>query len=90
MIRSDAKLRIERIPLDCIQIKEYQQRYPDKLWLYIDKLIAEPSQCAGFLSVAPSDTHPGMYALLDGHHRFCASIITGRKDALCVVIEEDA
>jgi hypothetical protein len=29
-----------------------------------------------------------MYALLDGYHRYAASIITGRPDALCVIIEE--
>lgn len=88
MIRPDAKLSIRTLPLDCIQIKEYQVRYPDKLNLYMQLLQAHPWEHAGLLSVTPSGTHGGMYTLLDGHHRFVASIMTGRKDALCIVIEE--
>jgi hypothetical protein len=87
MIKSDAKLTITCLLLEQIQIREYQQRYPNRLLHYVQKLLDHPGEYAGFLSVVPSDTHEGMYALLDGHHRFVASIIAGRKDALCVVIE---
>lgn len=89
MIKPDARLRIERIPLECIQCREYEQRYPNRLLLYIQKLLDHPGEYAGFLSVVPSDTHPGMYTLLDGYHRYCASIMAGRRDALCVIIEEE-
>lgn len=88
MISANAKLTIRRIPLDCIQIKEYQPRYVDRLHHYIDLMRASPGQYAGLLSVCPSDTHPGLYTLLDGHHRYLASIMTGRADAMCVIIEE--
>ena len=88
MIPSNAVLSIAKIPLERIQIKEFQQRYPDRLAHYIALLSNHPDSYAGLLSVVPSDTHGGMYALLDGHHRFAASLMTGRKDALCVVIEE--
>lgn len=87
MIKADASLSIKRLGLHEIQIKEFQVRYPDRLAHYITLLQANPDQYAGLLSVAPSDTHTGMYALLDGHHRYVASIMTGREDALCVVIE---
>lgn len=89
MISANAKLTIQRIPLECIQVKEYQVRYPDKLNLYIKLLTEHPWEYAGLLFVTPSNTHQGMFALLDGHHKFCASIMTGRPDALCVVIEEE-
>lgn len=88
MIKADAQLTIKRIPLECIQVKEYQERYPNRLLHYIQLLKDHPDEYAGLLYVTPSDTHPGMYALLDGHHKYCASIMTGRTDALCV-IEDD-
>ena len=88
MIKSDAKLSIRTLPLEYIQIREYQVRYPEKLNLYIKLLTEHPWEYAGLLFVKPSGTHGGMFELLDGHHKFCASIMTGRTDALCVVIEE--
>jgi hypothetical protein len=87
MIKPDARLTIKRIPLECIQVKEVQERYPNRLLHYIQLLKDHPGEYAGLLYVVPSDTHAGMYALLDGHHKFCALIIAGRPDALCVVIE---
>jgi len=88
MIKADAILTIRKLRLDEIQVKEWQERYPEKLNLYIELLHKHPGQYAGLLFVTPSDTHPGMFALLDGYHKFCASIMCGRSDALCVVIEE--
>jgi len=88
MIRADAKLSIQRIPLEHIQVKEYQERFPIQLNRYMHLLLAHPGEYAGFLCVQPSTTHKGMFELLDGHTRFCASIMTGRKDVLAVIIEE--
>lgn len=88
MIKPTAKLSIACIPLDKIQVKEFQKRFPEKLNLYIQLMTEYPDDYAGLLSVAPSDTHEGMYTLQDGHHRMAASIICGKRDALCVVIEE--
>ncbi len=76
MIKPDARLSIKRLPLECIQCKEKEQRYPDRLFMYIKKLLDYPGEYAGFLSVTPSDTHPGMHVLLDGYNRFCAYIVT--------------
>lgn len=88
MIASTAKLSIQRIELCHIQIKEYQIRYPSRLQHYVDLLLTHPDSYAGLLSVVPSNTHPGLFVLLDGHHRYCASILAGRTDVLCVVVEE--
>ncbi len=88
MISANAKLSIRWISLECIQIKEFQQRYVEKLLEYIQLLLDYPNKYPGLLFVVPSDTHTGMFALLDGHHKFCAYIMTGRKYTLCVVIEE--
>ena len=88
MIKPDAKLSIQRISLSNIIITEFQQRYPSKLNLYIQLLQEHPGEYAGFVSVQPSKIYEGLYELLDGHHRYVASIMTGRKDVLAVVIEE--
>ncbi len=88
MIKGGAKLTIKCLGLDEIQVKEYQERWPDKLSLYIRLLKEHPGEYAGLFFVKPSDTHNGMFELLDGHHKFVASIMTGRTDALCVVVEE--
>jgi hypothetical protein len=89
MIQAEAKLTIKRLGLHEIQICEYQQRYVDKLLNYVCLLLDHPGQYAGLLFVQPSKTHTGMYELLDGHHKFCASVMAGRPDALCVLIEQD-
>ncbi len=87
MITDADKLTIRQIALDCIQVKEYQPRYPDRLTMYMHLMQNNPGDYCGLLSVTPSPTHAGMYVLLDGHHRFCASVMTGRPTVLCVVIE---
>ena len=40
----------------------------------------------GLISVKPRGD--GYYEILDGHHRYCAHILAGRCEALCLVIEE--
>ncbi len=88
MIKPDAKLSIQRIPLECLQVKEYQRRHCERFNDYFIALFRHPGEYPGLISVVPSDTHPGMYAILDGHHRFCASIMGGREDLLCVIVED--
>lgn len=87
MINATDKVSVRVVPLECLQVKECQPRYPGKLAHYIDLYRDHPGAFAGVLVVVPSDTHSGMYALLDGHHRYCAAIMTGRTEALCVVVE---
>jgi hypothetical protein len=90
MIKPDARLTIKRIPLECIQVRECQERYPNRLLHYIQLLKDHPGEDAGLLFVQPSKTHSGMYELLDGHHKFCAAIMAGRHDVLCLVVEDSA
>lgn len=88
MIKQDAQLYIREIPLECLQVKEFQHRYVDRVKHYVAMLDAHPDDYAGLIHVVPSDTHEGMFCVLDGHHRYCAYILAGRACALCVVIEE--
>ncbi len=88
MIKPDAKLSIRLLSLEDIQVKECQERYLARLEHYMALMHDHPDEYAGILAVTPSHTHPGMYTLLDGHTRFCASIMTGRLGALCVIVED--
>lgn len=87
MLSPDAHISIQRIPLECLQVKDYDNRYIDMVALYVEQLCRYPHNDAGLIRVFPSTTHQGMWTIDDGHHKFCAYVIAGRKDALCLVIE---
>lgn len=89
MIADTDQLSIQHIGLDCLQVKEYQVRYVPQLLEYIQLLQEHPGEYLGLIFVVPSET-ASMYTILDGHHKFCAYVMTGRSDALCVVVEEGA
>jgi hypothetical protein len=88
VIADTDQLSIQHISLDCLQVKEYQVRYVPQLLEYIQLALAHIDEYLGLIFVVPSDTQDGMYTILDGHHKFCAYVMTGRSDALCVVVEE--
>jgi hypothetical protein len=88
MISKNAKLSIRTIPLERIQVNQYEERDTETMLFYLDLLKRFPKMYAGIVHVEPSKIK-GMYSLLEGHRRFCASIMAGRPDALCVVIEEE-
>ena len=90
MISSNAQLRIERIPIGNILVCESIPRYASMVMLYVRQMQDCPHDDPGLLRVKPSVAHPGLYELVDGHHRYVAAIIVGRKDLLCIVIDERA
>ena len=89
MIAQGARVHIERIPLARLLVQEVKPRYVSMVLLYVEQLLMRPHDDAGLIRVFPSKAHPGLFVIDDGHHKFCASIIAGRTDALCVVIEEE-
>jgi hypothetical protein len=89
MIKPDARLSIKRIPIERIHVKLHGVRYLDRLALYMDAMDKHPDHDV-LLNVAPDEEFPGTYYPLDGNTRYCACIMKGRKDVLCVVIEEAA
>lgn len=88
MILPDAMLSITRIPLSRLIVTEHQPRHFDRLKHYYDLLILPENahKAPGLISVKPRGD--GYYEILDGHHRYCAHILAGRCEALCLVIEE--
>lgn len=89
MIKPDAKLSIQRIPIASLQIKgEYQEELSlERVLFYHKKLMENPGMYAGLLYVVPSDTHPNSFCILDGRHKFLVSILASRSDVLAVVEE---
>ncbi len=90
MITPEAKVTIQRIPLECLQIADFTPRYTSMVLKYVEMLREYPHNDAGLFRVKPSKTHKGMFAVEDGYHKLCAYIIAARRDALCIVIEENA
>lgn len=85
MIRSNARLHIALVPLETIQVKEFQIRDIEVVVKYYHMLLKHPDEYLGLLYLVCSQTHEGMYTLLDGHRRYCAYILAGRSEALCVI-----
>ena len=86
MIQADAKLSIRRIPLSQLHVTETEACYPERFALYLQLLCDHPELDVDPLVVRPSV--PGMFGIRNGKHRFCSSIMAGRPDALCIVVEE--
>lgn len=87
MIPASAFVEVKIIPIRKLHVREYQVRYPDRLTHYLN-LLALPGN---------ADSYPGLiivrrrktgYEILDGHHRYCALVLSGRRDALCAVVTE--
>lgn len=89
MISKEATLSIRRIPLDALHVGDYDPRYTSMIMKYVEQLREFPGHDTGYIRVKPSPIHPGLFMIDDGHHRFIAHQIVGRKDMLCVVIEEE-
>ena len=74
-----------RLQLSQLQVYEYQERYPDRLTHYLRLLARNDTDDPGLILVKPREHG---YEILDGHHRFVALVMSGREDALCVIIDE--
>lgn len=88
MIAESAKLSIRLIPLECLQVTEFVSCFPEKVMQYTQLLQDNPGEYMEPMMVVPSPTHPDMFAIKNGKHRYIAYILASRTDALCVVIEE--
>ncbi len=86
MIPSGAKLSIRRIPLSQLHVTETEACYPERFALYLQLLLDHPELDVDPLVVRPSG--PSMFGIRNGKHRFCSSIMAGRSDAWCLVVEE--
>lgn len=88
MIRRASKLTLRRLSLAALHVHEFQWRYPERLAHYIGLLEQNDAvdDDLGVIHVKPCEE--GGYEILDGHHRFCALVMCGREDALCLVIDE--
>jgi len=87
MLSRDAKITVCHLPIEQLHVHEAKTRYLSMVNTYVDQLHQSPHDDAGFIRVHPCSVHQGMYTVEDGHHRYCASIIAGRSDMRCIVVE---
>lgn len=87
MIAKGATLRIERILLCRLFVTETTSVFPEKYAIYFDLLTKHPEMDVDPLIVTPAEGCPDIYYISNGKHRFCASIMAGREDALCIVVD---
>lgn len=86
MIRDGAALSIVRVDLSLISVTEAQRRFPERAIHYANLMADHPLADAGVVHLKP--LADGRYELLDGHHRFVAAILVGRRDLLALVVDE--
>lgn len=99
MIVPGTRFAVAEVPIERIVVTETgQPRYPDRVNHYV-RLLSDPAHqddFAGLVHLAPYGMHAKdrgamprrMYTLLDGHHRFIASVISGRKTVLALILVE--
>ena len=96
-------MRLAIVPIERIVVTEHQPRYPERV-LHYHRLLSDPDHAGHRLGPPVSLAHftpdddaegggtkspeAGMYQLLDGHHRYLASVLAGRSDILALLIEE--
>lgn len=90
MIAPGCHARITLVAVSAIRITEHQPRYPDRVLHYV-RLLSDPAnaeQYPGFIHLMPLDDQGEQYTILDGHHRYLASVIVGRAWVLALVLTE--
>lgn len=94
MIVPGTRIYLAEVPVERIVISECQPRYPDRVNHYFN-LLSDPRHAdsfAGLVHLAPYGvntlTGKQQYTLLDGHHRYLASVIAGRRTVLALIFVE--
>lgn len=84
MIAPGARLRVERLPLAQLVVTMHEPRHPARLLSYYQRLAGSQDDVLIHVQPLPG----GVYGILDGHHRFLASVLAGRVDILAVIVDE--
>lgn len=91
MIIPDTRFALARVPIDHIIITEFQPRYPDRLMHYY-RLLRDPQNAnnyPGFVHLKVCEpVGSGLYNIIDGHHRYLASVLAGRDHVLALILAE--
>lgn len=85
MIAPGTRFRVARLPLARIVCTMVERRYPGRVRRYAKMLTERPDEDV-LINVQPLPG--GYYGVLDGHHRFIASLLSGRADVLALVVTE--
>lgn len=87
MIAPGAHISVQRLPLSRIVVTMCERRSMPRLESYRDRLVRQPHHDV-LIHVQPLGH--GYYGILDGHHRYLASVAAGRLDVLAVIVDETA
>lgn len=82
MIHKNSVLSVERIDLDRLHVTEFMPRDLDRVKRYAALLTDQPDYDMEPIVVQPS---PAGYAILNGHHRFTAHLVAGRRNILAII-----
>lgn len=88
ILKRHAKITVQRVPMERLHAHECRPRYADMVMTYVDQLRNYPHDDAGLIRTVPCPLYEGLLDVQDGYHRYCASIIAGRPDMRCIIIEE--
>lgn len=87
MITATAQLSAAWLPLSSLVVEQHERRSVKRMLFYVGMMEEYPDRHAGPpLTVRP--LRNGTYAIQDGHHRYLAYVLTGKRLAPCVIIEE--
>lgn len=94
MIIPNTRFTLALVPIERIIVTEHQPRYAEQV-LHYYRLLSDPAHRdahAGLVHLAPygvnSATGKQLFTLLDGHHRYLASILAGRAQVLALILVE--
>lgn len=76
------------VPLQRIVVTEYQVRSFRHIGHYMTLLARHPDRALGPIVLAPLNGTSNFYRILDGHHRYLASVASGRDTMLAIVVYE--
>jgi hypothetical protein len=90
VIKAEAKLSVQRIPLSCLQVLEIGKPdtcHIEKVVHYTKLLQDNPDMDLDPIMTIPLEKHPGIFGITNGKHRFLSYILAGRYEQPCVITE---
>lgn len=87
MIPATAHLSAAWLPLSHLVVEQCEERDLARVQFYVDLMREYPGEHAGPpIAVRPRGN--GTYAVQDGHHRFLAHLLLGKRLAPYVIVDE--
>lgn len=86
LIHPDASLSATWLPLNRLVISECAPKDIKRVLFFVRRMVETGLHTEPPITVRPLDH--GYFEILNGHHKFIAHILVGRKRAPCTIIDE--